>query len=78
MRVCHTHTEDVESVMDQFLAKSLVLPAPTHTSTGSATAAGHTKPQQVTRKRMRDPLTSVIKLLPEYFPEELFTSSDRK
>jgi hypothetical protein len=30
------------------------------------------------RKREREPLTSVIKLLPEYLPEELYSSSDKR
>jgi hypothetical protein len=54
--------EDVESLLEAYQDRSKGI-----------TGAAPTR-----RKRTREPLTSVIKLLPEFFPEELYSNSDRK
>lgn len=43
---------------------------------GGPVKAGAIKKKLMLRRR--EPLTSVIKLLPEYFPDELYSSSDRR
>jgi len=56
------------------------------TSTTSAAAAAPNggadgaaaQPPPRKRARTREPLSSVVRLLPEYFPDELYSSSDRR
>lgn len=60
-------SEDIETVFTQVLNKPVGA-----VGTAGAGAGGRS------RKRLREPLTSVVKLLPEYLPEELYSSSDRR
>lgn len=44
----------------------------------SEAAAGEAGGRPKKRARTREPLHSVVRLLPEYFPDELYSSSDRR